>query len=89
MSRSSRPRRQSLLAFDYPALEVIIVDDGSSDATLATLLRRSTSRRTGVRSPCLLPHRAVSGMFRCAGDPNLVVVDKEDGGKADTVERRR
>ena len=63
---------------------MIVVNDGSGDGTLERLRRGVRARAVpGVR-PARLPDRStVRAIYRSAAHPNLVVVDKENGGKAD------
>ena len=74
---------RSLLELDYPEHEVIVVNDGSSDGTLAALVEafnlepyESFVRRVFASSD-------VRGMYRSGTHSNLVVLDKVNGGKAD------
>ena len=76
---------QSLLDLDYPEHEVIVVNDGSTDDTLE-LLRDEfelVPQHTYVRR--VLPTERVRQIYRSRRDPRLVVVDKENGGKADAL----
>jgi cellulose synthase/poly-beta-1,6-N-acetylglucosamine synthase-like glycosyltransferase len=77
---------RNLLDLDYPELEVIVINDGSSDGTLE--LMRQEFRLRPVRA-LYIPHAAsapVRELYRSAVDPRLLVVDKETGGsKADAV----
>jgi len=76
---------QSLLQLRYPRFEVLVVNDGSSDATLARLTERfelyAAERGFDDRVPCK-PIRAVYESLRF---PDLVVVDKQNGGKGDAL----
>ncbi len=75
-------RVRELLAQRYPALEVVVVNDGSSDATLASLTRAfglRTVRRTR-RSP--VSTARVRGVYAAGGSVPLVVVDAERAGEA-------
>jgi cellulose synthase/poly-beta-1,6-N-acetylglucosamine synthase-like glycosyltransferase len=75
----------SLISLRYPEFQVVVVNDGSSDATLERLIaafRLQPSHRV-IRQ--LLPTREVRGVYESAYVPNLVVVDKVNGGKADAL----
>jgi cellulose synthase/poly-beta-1,6-N-acetylglucosamine synthase-like glycosyltransferase len=76
---------QSLLDLDYPEHEVIVVNDGSTDETLEVLRREFdlVPQHTYVRR--VLATEPVRGIYRSLRDPRLVVVDKENGGKADAL----
>ncbi len=78
------PSVRSLLRVDYPELEVVVVNDGSKDRTLARLREEFDLQPARL---LYIPHiatAAVRGLYRSGTDPRLVVVDKEPGGsKAD------
>jgi cellulose synthase/poly-beta-1,6-N-acetylglucosamine synthase-like glycosyltransferase len=77
---------RSLLMLHYPRFEVIVVNDGSTDRTLE-ILRESFTLRPVPRSfEYLVPCRPIRGAYESTVFPNLVVVDKENGGcKADAT----
>ena len=75
---------RSLLAFDYPEFEVVVVNDGSSDATLARLQEAFDLAPYEMFVRRIFTTAPVRGIYRSADHPNLVVVDKENGGKADS-----
>ena len=75
----------SLISLRYPEFQVVVVNDGSKDATLERLIaafRLKPSQRV-LRQ--LLPTKEVRGIYESVYVPNLVVVDKANGGKADAL----
>ena len=73
----------SFLRFDYPEYEVVVVNDGSSDDTLERMREAFELEPYEVFVRHVFPTQPVRAMYRSASHPNLVVVDKENGGKAD------
>src|SRR4051812_30682481 len=79
-----------LLQCDYPRFEVVVVNDGSSDQTLHQLKRAFCLRRTEVPYRPGLSTASVRAIYQAtvplpAGVMNLIVIDKENGGKADAL----
>ncbi len=76
---------RSLLALHYPEFEILVVNDGSRDATLA----RMTEAFDLVPAPRMrtseIPSKPIRGIYRSRRHRNLIVIDKENGGKADTL----
>ncbi len=78
---------RSLLSIYYSNLEVIIINDGSSDDTLQQLIDTySLQSSTGfVKTPIATKriktiYRSINPIYK-----KLVVIDKENGGKADAL----
>jgi cellulose synthase/poly-beta-1,6-N-acetylglucosamine synthase-like glycosyltransferase len=77
---------RSLLTLHYPRLEVIVVNDGSTDRTLEELVERFALRQVTRSFEYIVPCRPIRGVYESTEFPNLVVVDKENGGcKADAT----
>ena len=76
---------RALLTLQYPNLEVVLVNDGSSDDTLDVLQREFELAPIHPIYRKQIETRQVRGLYRSKINPNLVVVDKENGGKADAL----
>lgn len=76
---------RAFLSIDYPNFEVIVVNDGSTDQTLARL-KENFDLQSAARPPTSqLPTAEVRDVYRSQVHPNLWVVDKQNGGKADSL----
>jgi cellulose synthase/poly-beta-1,6-N-acetylglucosamine synthase-like glycosyltransferase len=76
---------RSLLQLDYPQYEVVVVNDGSDDDTLATLTQAFELEPFPEAMWRRLPSKEVRAVFQSRTQPNLRVVDKMHGGKADSL----
>jgi len=76
---------RSLLSLSYPSLEVVVVNDGSKDATMEVLKEHFDLVPIHPVYERVIPCQPVKGLYRSRSRPNLVVVDKENGGKADAL----
>ena len=77
---------RAMLALDYQPREVLIVNDGSTDDTLALLQRTFQLVPAPLAFVQPLRSEPVRGIYRSVSEPDLVVVDKVNGGcKADAA----
>ena len=76
---------RSLLALRYPSHEVVVVNDGSDDETLSVL--REAFELAPVRKVFRdsIATKPVRGTYVSRNHPNLLVVDKENGGRSDAL----
>lgn len=76
---------RSLLRVSYREFEVVIVNDGSTDATLERLVELFGLRRIDRVYRKSLRTLPVRGIYDSPEHRNLIVVDKHRGGKADAL----
>lgn len=76
---------RNMLALRYPNHEVIVVNDGSKDETLKILIDEFKLYRSGRIPLGSLAHKSIRAVYESRDPIRLVVVDKENGGKADAV----
>jgi cellulose synthase/poly-beta-1,6-N-acetylglucosamine synthase-like glycosyltransferase len=76
---------RSLLQVTYAEYEVIVVNDGSKDRTLEVLIGEFSLILFPEVYQMRIPTKAIRGVYRSHQYPNLRVVDKENGGKADAL----
>lgn len=75
----------SLLNQRYPDFELIVVNDGSKDETLNTLISYFDLEKRDRIIQKRLQTRTLRGIYTNKNIPNLLVVDKVNGGKADSL----
>jgi cellulose synthase/poly-beta-1,6-N-acetylglucosamine synthase-like glycosyltransferase len=76
---------RAMLAVDYEPLEVVIVDDGSTDGTFEALERAFDLVELPVGDRFALATRPITRICVSRSDPRLRVVRKENGGRADAI----
>ncbi|HEV2290227.1 MAG TPA: glycosyltransferase [Gemmatimonadales bacterium] len=76
---------RALLTLEYAEYEVLVVNDGSKDRTLARLTE-AFDLVAAPRAPTSdVGHRPVRSVYRSRTHQGLWVIDKENGGKADAL----
>ncbi len=76
---------RSLLTLRYPSYDILVVNDGSSDGTLRRMID-AFELEPAARAPVAqIDTASVRGIYRSTVHPNLWVIDKENGGKADAL----
>jgi cellulose synthase/poly-beta-1,6-N-acetylglucosamine synthase-like glycosyltransferase len=75
----------SILKLSYPKLDLIIVNDGSIDNTLAVLQESFQLKSIPPAFPSHIKTEKIRGVYRSKRYRNLIVIDKNNGGKADSL----
>ncbi len=75
----------SLLNLKYPKFEVIVVNDGSKDETVNVLINHFELERKHPFFKLKLKTKTLRGVYVNKNIPNLIVIDKQNGGKADAL----
>lgn len=76
---------KSLLQLEYPDFQLIVVNDGSKDNTLQKLFENFSIRQVSFTPFYKLKSQPIRSVFMSSEYPNLIVIDKINGGKADAI----
>ncbi|MCM3693301.1 glycosyltransferase family 2 protein [Neobacillus niacini] len=74
-----------ILHVNYTDLEILFINDGSTDDTLETLHKHLNLAKTSRPKEGVLKHGEVREVYQSEIYPYIWVVDKENGGKADAL----
>ncbi len=75
----------SLLNLHYPEYEVIVVNDGSKDATSSIMKEHFDLYPAVIYTRKLIETKPIMGIYRSRKYANLLFIDKANGGKADAL----
>jgi len=73
------------LELQYPSYEIIVINDGSQDKTLEILIKYFDLYVVPQAFQIKLKTKPIKKVFRSRTVPNLLVLDKVNGGKADAL----
>ncbi|MCU1310069.1 MAG: glycosyltransferase [Candidatus Angelobacter sp.] len=75
----------SLLDLNYPEKEIIVVDDGSTDDTAMRLIEHFQLQRMDLVFRAAVPVKKPFAFYHNPDIPALLLISKENGGKADAL----
>ncbi len=79
------PSLSNLLLLNFPEYEIIVINDGSSDETLPLVIEHFDMVEIDRPLSIKLRHEPIRGQYVSRNNPNLFIIDKENGGKSDAL----
>lgn len=75
----------AILTLEYRSYEVVVVNDGSKDDTMERLRQAFDLYEIPRIYPEAIPTKPLHALYRSRSRSRLLVIDKENGGKADSL----
>lgn len=76
---------ESQLKIQYPNMRILFINDGSTDDTLEKMLNYFDMQPAFLPQIAFLETKAVKKIYRSSKHPDLWLIDKENGKKADAL----
>lgn len=76
---------RALMQLEYPEYEIIVINDGSTDNTLDVLIDKFSLHPFPEVYHIKIQTKPVSTIYRSTKFSNIRVIDKTNGGKADSI----
>ena len=76
---------KSLLSLEYSEFQLVIVNDGSKDETLETIKNEFSFKKIDMPYKNQIKTKDVKGIYLSTLTNNIILIDKENGGKADAL----
>jgi cellulose synthase/poly-beta-1,6-N-acetylglucosamine synthase-like glycosyltransferase len=84
-SATIRDSVRAMLKLHYPNHEVIVINDGSKDDTLEILIEEFHLYKSSRKPLQAIATKSIKAIYESRDPIRLIVVDKENGGKADSL----
>jgi cellulose synthase/poly-beta-1,6-N-acetylglucosamine synthase-like glycosyltransferase len=75
----------SLLNLDYPVYEIVVINDGSKDNTAKYVIDKYNLKQVARPYKRSVPCKDLLSVFESETTPRIILVNKENGGKADAL----
>ena len=75
----------SLMYLDYPDYEIVVINDGSKDKTLDTVIEAFNLKEVSKPYRKLVPSRDAIKIYKNRDKVKVILIDKENGGKSDAL----